>query len=196
MSKENLSLNCLIVLGARINPEGRPGRIARMRLEHALALWHKAGATSCLILTGGCSRAGLSVSEARAMADYALERVENEWGQEVRERLESSLVLEEGSLSTRESATNTLPLVLDRNLDAVGLVSDSLHLRRARYLFRRHYRRHPVVLHPLPVPGVIRHYWQNRRYLWLSKMALREAVAWLKVFARRPRLGKPDKPSP
>ncbi len=184
---ENPSLHCLIVLGARINPEGKPGRIARMRLEHALALWQKGGGASCLILTGGCSRPGLAVSEARAMADFALERVEQKWGPELRERLESSLVLEEGSLTTRESAANTLPLVLDRNFAAVGLVSDSLHLRRARYLFRRHFRRHPVVLHPLPVPGVIRHYWQNRRYLWLSKMALREAVAWLKVLARRPR---------
>ncbi len=184
---ENLSLNCLIVLGARINPQGRPGRIARMRLEHALALWHQGGGTSCLILTGGCSRIGLSVSEARAMADFARERVEHAWGPEFRARLEASLVLEEGSLSTRESAANTLPLILDRNFDAVGLVSDSLHLRRARYLFRRHFRRHAVALHPLPVPGVIGHYWRNRRYLWLSKMALREAVAWLKVFARRPR---------
>lgn len=184
---ENPSLHCLIVLGARINPEGKPGRIARMRLEHALALWHHGGGASCLILTGGSSRAGLAVSEARAMADYALERVEQEWGLEARERLQLCLVLEEGSLTTHESAANTLPLIADRNYTAVGLVSDALHLRRARYLFRRHFRRHPVVLHPLPVPGVIRHYWQNRRYLWLSKMALREAVAWLKVLAPRPR---------
>ncbi len=182
-----MDCDCLIVLGARINPEGKPGRIARMRLEHALALWQKGGGSSCLILTGGCSRQGLAVSEARAMADFARERVGQEWGPEFRARLELCLVLEEGSLTTRESAANTLPLVLDRNFKAVGLVSDSLHLRRARYLFRRHFRRHPVVLHPLPVPGVIRHYWQNRRYLWLSKMALREAVAWLKVLAPRSR---------
>jgi uncharacterized SAM-binding protein YcdF (DUF218 family) len=184
---ENLSLPCLIVLGARINPEGRPGRIARMRLEHALALWHEGGGAGCLILTGGCSSPGLAVSEARAMADYALERAAQKWGPEVRERLEARLVLEEGSLTTRESAANTLPLVVDRNYTAVGLVSDSLHLRRARYLFRRRFRRHPVALHPLPVPGVMRHYWQNRRYLWLSKMALREAAAWLKVLAPRRR---------
>jgi hypothetical protein len=186
MSKENPSLDCLIVLGARINPEGRAGRIARMRMEHALHLWREGGATCFLILTGGCSRAGLAVSEARAMADYALDRVEEHWGAEFRERLEACLFLEESSLNTLDSACNTLPLVRDRNLDAVGLISDSLHLRRAHYLFRRHYRRHPIVLHPLPVPGVIRHYWQHRRYLWLTKMALREAAAWLKVLAHRP----------
>ena len=69
----------------------------------------------------------------------------------------------------------------------MGLVSDALHMHRAHYLFRRHYRQHPVSLHPLPVPGVIRHYWQNRRYLWLTRMALRETGAWLKILARRSR---------
>ncbi len=119
-------------------------------------------------------------------AEYALERAEAQWGREGRRRLESCLLLEENSLTTRESAVNTLPLVLTRNLEAVALVSDPLHLRRAYYLFRRHYRRHPVVVHPVPVPGIIRHYWRNRRYFWLAKMLCREAAAWLKVLAPRP----------
>jgi uncharacterized SAM-binding protein YcdF (DUF218 family) len=185
MSGQNPSLDCLIVLGARLNQEGRPGRIARMRLEHALHLWREGGGTSYLILTGGCSREGLSISEAQAMADYALERVEENWGAELRERLGACLLLEEASRTTWDSACFTLPLVQDLNFDTVGLVSDALHLRRAHYLFRRHYWRHAVRLQPLPVPGVIRHYWQNRRYLWLTKMAFRETGAWLKVLTRR-----------
>jgi hypothetical protein len=60
-------------------------------------------------------------------------------------------------------------------------------MHRAHYLFRRHYRQHPLSLNPLPVPGVIRHYWQNRRYLWLTRMALRETGAWLKILARHSR---------
>ena len=184
MPTKSGSLDGLIVLGARINPEGRPGRIARLRVEHALHLWQQAGATGCLILTGGCSREGLTVSEARVMADYALKRAEEHWGPELRERLAACLVLEEVSRTTWESACHTLPLVRNRNLNTVGLVSDALHLRRAHALFRRHFRHHPVRLHPLPVPGVIRHYWQNRRYLWLTRMALRETGAWLKYLAR------------
>jgi len=182
------SLDCLIVLGARINPEGRPGRIARLRVEHALKIWQERGATGCLILTGGCSREGLKVSEARVMADYALEQAEEYWGLELRERLAACLILEEASRTTWESACHTLPLVRDRNLTTVGLVSDALHLRRAHALFHRRYRLHPVRLHPIPVPGVIRHYWQNRRYLWLTRMALRETGAWLKYLARRNKL--------
>jgi uncharacterized SAM-binding protein YcdF (DUF218 family) len=190
MPERNPSLDCLIVLGARLNQEGRPGRIARMRMEHALHLWREGGGTSYLLLTGGCSREGLSVSEARAMAEYALEQVEENWGAELRERLGACLLLEEASRTTWDSACLTLPLVQDLNFDTVGLISDALHLRRAHYLFRRHYRRHAVRLHPLPVPGVIRHYWQNRRYLWLTKMAFRETGAWLKVLTHRTRPGE------
>ena len=187
MPEKNPSLDCLIVLGARLNQEGRPGRIARLRVEHALRLWREGGANCYLILTGGCSREGLSISEARAMANYALDCAENHWNPELRERLSACLLLEEASRTTWDSACHTLPLVRGLNLNTVGLVSDALHLRRAHYLFRRHYRRHAVMLQPLPVPGVIRHYWQNRRYLWLTKMAFRETGAWLKVLTRRTR---------
>ena len=187
MTEKSRTLPCLIVLGARINQEGRPGRIARLRVEHALQIWREGGATCYLILTGGCSREGVDVSEARAMADYALAQAEEYWGPELRDRLAACLLLEEASRSTWDSACHTLPLILDLNLDTVGLVSDSLHMRRAHYLFRRHYRQHSIMLHPLIVPGVIRHYWQKRRYLWLTRMALRETGAWLKVLTRRTR---------
>jgi len=186
MSEKFLGLDGLIVLGARLNQEGRPGRIARMRVEHAIRLWHARGASCRILLTGGCSREGLAVSEARAMADYAIERAAMYWEPDIHERLETCLVLEEASRTTRDSARHTLALVRDLNLAAVGLVSDALHLRRAHFLFRRHYKNHPVLLHPLPVPGVFRHYWYNRRYLWLLKMMLRESGAWVKVLARRP----------
>lgn len=185
MSEKSLDLDCLIVLGARLNQEGRPGRIARMRVEYALRLWWAEGATCRLLLTGGYSREGLAVSEARAMADYAADLAERYWGPDFRERLGICLLLEEASLTTWDSARHTLPLLRDLRYGTVGLVSDSLHLRRAHFLFRRHYQRHSVILHPLPVPGVFRHYWQNRRYLWLTKMALRETAAWLKVLARQ-----------
>lgn len=190
MPSENLILDGFIVLGARLNPEGRPGRIARMRVEHALQVWRDGGATGYIILSGGCSRQGLEISEARAMADYLLERAEAHGGPELRDRLEACLLLEEASRSTWDSARHTLPLVRDLNLEAVGLISDSFHMRRAHYLFRRHFRPHPVNLQPLPVPGVLRHYWRHRRYLWLTKMALRETGAWLKVLTHRRRWKK------
>ena len=121
------------------------------------------------------------------MADYALMRAEEKWGPEARERLGACLLLEEGSRTTWDSACRTLPLVRERNFEAVGLVSDALHLRRAHYLFRRHFGKQPITLHPLPAPGVMRHYWRNRRYLWLARIIFRETGAWLKVLTGRRR---------
>lgn len=118
------------------------------------------------------------------MADWALAWVEENWGPELRDRLQSRLILEEASLSTAASARNTLPLVQGLELTALGLVSDTLHMRRAHYLFRRHFVPRGIVVHPLPTPEVLKHYWRHRRYLWLSKMALREGGAWLKVLGR------------
>lgn len=195
MKNHFLTLDALIILGARLNDHGRPGRIARMRVEHALRLWQAGGAGCRFLVTGGYSREDLAVSEARAMAEHALDLAESLWGPECRERLENCLVLEEASRTTWDSAQHTLPLVLDLGLGAVGLVSDSLHLRRAHFLFRRHFQAYSVVLQPFPVPRIWRHYWQNRRYLWLTKMVLRESAAWLKVLARLSRPGQTGNPT-
>jgi uncharacterized SAM-binding protein YcdF (DUF218 family) len=151
-----------------------------MRLVHALNHWRQGGAHGYILLTGGRSP-GTYISEAQAMAGYALAWVEESWGLDFRVHLTTRLLVEENSLNTAASARNTLVLVQDLRLQEVGLVSDRLHMRRAHHLFRRHFRPHAINLYPLPVPGVMKHYWQNRRYLWLSKMALREGGAWLKL---------------
>lgn len=184
MQLDHPPLDGLIVLGARLNPEGKPGRVARLRLLHALQLWRDRCPHGYILLSGG-SRRERSISEARAMASWALAWAEENWGSEFRERLAPCLILDEVSHNTAASAQNTLPLVQNLQLRALGLVSDALHIHRAHYLFRRHFTPHPITLYPLPVPGVLRHYWRQRRYLWLSKMALREGGAWLKVLGQR-----------
>jgi uncharacterized SAM-binding protein YcdF (DUF218 family) len=173
-------LDCLIVLGARLNQRGEPGRVAKLRLRHALQLWRERH-YGCRILCTGGRRPGTVVSEARAMADWSLAWVEATWGPEAHKRLESCLLLEEASRNTAASAANTLPLMQARDIKMVGLVSDSLHIRRAHYLFRRRFSRHGIAVYPLPARGLLRHYWQQRRYLGLAKMTLREGGAWLKV---------------
>jgi hypothetical protein len=172
--------DCLIILGARLNAQGQPGRIGRMRLAHALALWQEQGGEAYVIITGGPTH-GTGTTEARAMAAFALALAEDQWGLETRAHLGERLILEEKSHTTHDSARHTLAVIRGLNLTNVALISDRLHLRRAHFLFRRHFARHPIRLHPLPVPGVIRHYWRQGRYWWLTKMALREGGAWLKV---------------
>ncbi len=180
MNFELSDLDCLIVLGARLNPAGEPGRVARLRLTHALHCWRRHCPGSRVILTGGVLP-GQGRSEARAMADWALNWAAEQWGEEARKTLESCLLVEEASRNTAASALNTLPLLQSLNLRAVGLVTDAVHIHRAGFIFRRRLREHGILLHPLPARGLVRHYWRQRRYLWLAKMALREGGAWVKV---------------
>ena len=115
------------------------------------------------------------------MARWSLAWTQDNWGLEAREKLAACLVLEEASHNTAASVANTLPLVQGLGAKAVGLVSDSLHCRRAHFLFRGRFARHGILVHSLPARGLVRHYWRQRRYWWLGKMALREGGAWLKV---------------
>ena len=120
------TLATLIVLGARLNPRGEPGRVAQLRLRHALNLWREHHPGCRVLLTGG-RRPGTAASEARAMAGWSLAWTQDNWGLEAREQLAACLVLEEASPNTAASAANTLPLVQGLGAKAVGLVSDSLH---------------------------------------------------------------------
>jgi len=170
----------LIILGARLNPQGQPGRVARVRLLHALKLWRQLHPACHLLITGG-PRSGSAISEARSMARWSLEWVAENWGPGLLEELAPCLILEETSRNTAASAANTLPLALDLEVEAVGLVSDRLHMHRAHYLFRRCYQRQGIAIQPLPAAGLLQHYWRQRRYLRLARMLLREGGAWLKV---------------
>jgi hypothetical protein len=179
----------LIVLGASLNPQGEPGRVARLRLIHALNLWRGRDCRVYLLLTGGCPE-GYPCSEARSMADWSRRWVKQHWGEEVCQSLETCLILEEASLSTAASARHTFPLVQALNSRTVGLVTDAVHIPRARFLFQRHFHPRGIQVHSLAARGLVRHYWRHRRFLWLTKMALREGGAWLKVLGslalRRP----------
>jgi len=154
--------------------------VARLRLLHALHLWRGYGSRVYVLLTGGC-RPGDPCSEARAMADWALAWAGEHWGGEVREALRPCLILEEASRSTAASARHTLPLVQSLGCRCIGLVTDAVHLPRAHLLFRRHFRVRGIMVQPLAARGLVRHYWRQRRFLWLAKMALREGGAWLKA---------------
>ena len=184
MFKGHPPLDGLIVLASRLNPQEKPGRVARLRLLHALQLWKEHCPEAQILITGGVSR-GASISQARAMAHWSLAWVEKNWGPEVRETLDPCLILEEVSHNTAASALNTLPLIISLKWQAVGLVTDALHIHRAHYLFRRRLAPQRITLHPLPVPGILKSYLKQRRYLLLTKMALREGGAWIKVLGRR-----------
>jgi hypothetical protein len=181
----------LIILGARLNPQGEPGRVARLRLVHALNLWRGCNCRVYVLISGGCSQ-GSVCSEARAMADWARRWVREHWGEEVSQSLKTCLILEEASLTTAASARHTLPVVAARGSRTVGLVTDAVHIHRARFLFQRQFRHQGIRVHSLPARGLVRDYWRQRRFLWLGKLALREGGAWLKVLVQQ--IARPPQP--
>jgi hypothetical protein len=186
------SFDALIVLGARLTPQGQPGRVARMRLRHGLHLWRRHGGQGPVILTGGFwPHAGLT--EARAMAAWALAWMDRHGDPREQAALRACLILEEASRSTAASVRHTLPLVHELGGRVVGLVTDAVHMHRACFLFNRHFTPARVAVHPLAARGLVRHYWRERRYRGLARMALREGGAWLKVLGHLLRESKPPR---
>jgi len=115
--------DAVVVLGARLTPEGRPTLSLRRRVELGIAL-HRAGAAPLLLLTGGGERGR---PEALAMAEAA----------RAAGVPEAALLVEPRSANTFENAVESAALLRARGLRRVLLVSERYHLFRARLLFRQ-----------------------------------------------------------
>jgi len=113
----------IVVLGAGLARDGRPGYALTRRSAHAADLWHEGYADS-IICTGGIAE-NQTRSEADGCHDVLLRRGVPE----------SAIFLEEVSASTEENAIYSREILLENNFDSVILVSDSYHLFRARYIF-------------------------------------------------------------
>jgi uncharacterized SAM-binding protein YcdF (DUF218 family) len=112
----------IVVLGAKILPDGRPSGALERRMRVAISLYH-AGLAPLLVLSGGGGRA---IPEADVMQQLALAA-----GVPA-----SALLLEPRSRTTLENATETAKLLTPTRGAGVVLVTDSCHALRARMLFR------------------------------------------------------------
>ena len=112
-----------IVLGAAVQ-SGRPSPVYAARLDHAIDL-HRRGIVRVLILTGGVGK-GDSISESGAGAAYAIAR-----GVPARDILTESV-----SHTTLQNLAEARRLLRSAGLRSALLVSDPLHMRRARMMAR------------------------------------------------------------
>lgn len=113
-----------VVLGAAIQPDGRPSPAMRRRIAHGVGLYRE-GRVGHLLLSGGCVEH--ETSEASAMRLIALEA-----------GLPADvLTLEERSVNTLENARFCRPIIARRGWRRLLLVTDGYHLPRALYTFRR-----------------------------------------------------------
>ena len=115
------SSEAVVVLGFK-NPQPDANFINRIRVQVALRSIDPTAQTR-LIFSGGLTTA--SRSEARVMADYAVNKLE----------YQGAYLLEEESRTTWENITNLLPMVED--VDRIKIASLPAHALKARVYVRR-----------------------------------------------------------
>jgi uncharacterized SAM-binding protein YcdF (DUF218 family) len=114
--------DAIVVLGARVEPDGQPGPDLQVRTLHAVNLFQR-GLAPYVICTGGYQ--GDRLSAASVACNLAL-------AQGVPA---DKILLAEGSMTTSEDAVSARDLMLERGWETAILVSHPLHLERARLLF-------------------------------------------------------------
>ena len=113
-----------VVLGAKVRPDGVPSQRLRDRLQRGLDLW-RAGTVSHLLVSGGLGAEGHD--EAHVMAEWLIAR-----------GVPPERVLRDpDGWTTWHTARNAGPLLRERGLDSVLVVSTYYHLPRTALAFRR-----------------------------------------------------------
>lgn len=149
----------IVVLGARVQPDGSPSPTLKARAEHAAKLF-KRGLAPTLIFSGGVGDFGNS--EASVARDVVVKLgVPPE-----------ACLLEEDSHSTKQNAQFTARLMRERALKSVIVVTDPSHLPRAKRLFSDE----QLTVTGSPVMNAPRHVEPSERLYW----TLREVAASLK----------------
>lgn len=156
----------IIVLGAGLRRDGRPGPALTRRSLQAADLWRK-GSAPAVICAGGQAE-----SFPRSEADACREILR-------RQGLpQSAILLEDTSRSTEENALFSSRLMAERGWTSAVLVSDSYHMLRAGWLFSQQ----GVEVYASPVPAQRIHHPHSyphsllREFLAFHWQVLKEAL--------------------
>lgn len=145
----------LVVLGARVLPNGRPGPALVRRIRHARLVWAEAPAP-IVVASGG--PAGARVTEAEVIA-----RALHASGVPA-----AAILVEDRSRDTFENVRFAVALLQARGVQRALVVSDRHHLPRALLTFR---------LLGMPVEGSGPPWGPNGVFRRRARAVLREAVA-------------------
>lgn len=149
----------VVVLGARVEPDGRPSTTLQLRVEHAARLWRE-GVAPVLLFSGGVGEAGVAEAEVAARAAQALGVPAG------------ACVVEAASHDTAQNARFSARILRAHGWTDVVVTSDPYHLLRARQLFRRE----GLEVETSPALLAQRHRFWPARVLW----TLREVAALLR----------------
>ena len=123
-SDDRRQTDAVVVLGAVMAAPGVPGPALRRRLEHGVAVFFARDAAH-LLVSGGV--VGPPPAEAHAMRDMAL----------ARGVAAEQIVVEDVARNTFENAVYSGRIMRERGWRNVIVVTDSYHMPRALYVFRR-----------------------------------------------------------
>ena len=120
-SDQARNVDAIVVMGVA-QYDGRPSPQLQARLDHVLALWGT-GVTQLVITTGG-NQPGDRFTEARASADYLIERGV----------AETLIAKEELGSTSLQSLRGVAEIMKSRNLESVLIVTDPYHALRSRLI--------------------------------------------------------------
>ena len=114
--------DAIIVLGAKVNPDGQPSNVLTYRLDEAARLYRE-GLAKNIIVCGGQGK-DEPASEAETMAAYlAAQGIP-----------ESAIFPEAASRNTQENLLNAQAIMLDHGWNQSIVVTTNYHVRRALWL--------------------------------------------------------------
>jgi len=116
--------DAIVVLGAKVDPDGQPGSDLTSRTYHAVDLWN-AGYAPRIICTGGFKDEPLSAASV-------CKKMATKLGVPAEE-----VFLADGTIDTIGDAQATVQVMETHGWNRAILVSHPLHLYRAAWLFRR-----------------------------------------------------------
>lgn len=114
--------DCIIVLGARVWPDGRLSNSLEYRCESALAAW-RAGVAPAIIVCGG-QGANEPRGEAEAMRDWLAARGVPE----------DAIFADQTSTNTVENLENARAIMAANGLQTAAVCTSDYHLRRALWI--------------------------------------------------------------
>ena len=160
--REVHAADCIVVLGAKVYPDGRLSRTLLWRCERAWEMW-RTELSRELIVCGG--RGGDEpCSEAAAMAEYLRKRGVPG----------AQLYREDSSVNTAENLRNAQRIMAAQGWKSAILVTSDYHLQRALWLAR-----------DLGMDVCGAEAKSNPRLRKRVKARLRESVSWILYFARK-----------
>ena len=124
MPREQVASDCIIVLGARVWPDGRLSDSLTYRCESALAAWREELAPALIVC--GAQGGDEPMPEAIAMRDWLM-------AQGVPEE---AILVEGASFNTEQNLDNARALMDVRGWKSAIVVTSDYHLQRALWLAR------------------------------------------------------------